>query len=231
MPLIAYDLFFFPEGSHVALSTDPTGQAKVVTPLWYCRYCRVLLIVVYVTSPPAMCLQHWKKHTLGSTRKTHQPEDWVMWDVHSNKLLDDMARIYKPNTMRMVSSEFISWVLKIYFNIMGDLEHIGLGPFDCAEVNSLSTGMHAVFMAHLSCEIVNLYGMSYAGYLVYRRSAHTDGAHYEWVPHEHHAWEFDGFLIRLLHIAGKVSVCNRDDPTVSTIELMKIKWPVSRDSK
>lgn len=52
-------------------------------------------------------------------------------------------------------------MLDVYFSIMADLEHIGVSSFNCAEINSLPSGTHAVFMAAMACEKVDLYGVSY----------------------------------------------------------------------
>eukprot|EP00959_Pyramimonas_sp_CCMP1952_P009159 190879-Pyramimonas_sp.AAC.1 len=73
---------------------------------------------------------------------------------------------------RVLAPGFVNWMLEVYFDIMADLEAIGVPPFNC-EVNSLPSGTHAVFMAAMACETVNVFGMSYTGEGVYTRSAHV----------------------------------------------------------
>ena len=51
-----------------------------------------------------------------------------------------------------------------------------------------------------------------------RRPAPRD--RYAWAPYEHHGWEFDGFLMRLLHLAGRWTLCTRDDPSLSTAQML-----------
>lgn len=43
---------------------------------------------------------------------------------------------------------------------------------------------------------------------------------YSWAPYEHHGWEFDGYLMRLLHLAGRWTICTRDDPSQSTAQML-----------
>ena len=76
------------------------------------------------------------------------------------------------------------------------------------------SGTHALFMATMTCDTVHLYGLSYTGDQVYfrRGNMHDEFRKSSWVPYEHHGWEFDGYLLRLLHLAGRVSICTRDEP-------------------
>eukprot|EP00241_Pyramimonas_parkeae_P006157 CAMPEP_0114231876 /NCGR_PEP_ID=MMETSP0058-20121206/4296_1 /TAXON_ID=36894 /ORGANISM="Pyramimonas parkeae, CCMP726" /LENGTH=392 /DNA_ID=CAMNT_0001343291 /DNA_START=257 /DNA_END=1435 /DNA_ORIENTATION=+ len=146
---------------------------------------------------------------------------WIVWNVRTNRHVNSLAAKYKPVEVRQVTSIFINWMLDVYFSIMADLEHIGVSSFNCAEINSLPSGTHAVFMAAMACEKVDLYGVSYTKDQVFNRAAHVQ---YTWTPYLHHGWDFDGYLFRLLHLAGKASICTRDDKSVSTEELMNSKY-------
>ena len=53
--------------------------------------------------------------------------------------------------MRQVSTVWVDWFLEVYMTIMADLEHLGLGPFECANINSMPSGTHALFMAARTC--------------------------------------------------------------------------------
>jgi hypothetical protein len=78
--------------------------------------------------------------------------------------------------MRQVSAVWVDWFLEVYMTIMADLEHLGLGPFECANINSMPSGTHALFMAARTCAQINLFGMSYTGDLVFERSGHVQYA-------------------------------------------------------
>mmetsp|Transcript_32800 Transcript_32800/g.45552 ORF Transcript_32800/g.45552 Transcript_32800/m.45552 type:complete len:412 (-) Transcript_32800:48-1283(-) len=159
--------------------------------------------------------QRWMNDVVNP--KKSQMQDWVMWSVRANEYLDRLSGTYKPWNIRMIAPEFITWLLKVYFSIMADLEQLGLGPFAC-EINSLPSGTHALFMSAMACEKVNVFGVSYTGKAVFARSAHVQ---YKWAPYEHHNWEWDGFLLRVLHLANRLTICTRDDPDMSTDDMLK----------
>lgn len=79
----------------------------------------------------------------------------------------------RPRVVLQVSAVWVDWFLEVYMTIMADLEHLGLGPFECANINSMPSGTHALFMAARTCAQINLFGMSYTGDLVFQRSGHV----------------------------------------------------------
>ena len=99
-------------------------------------------------------------------------EEWTFWQYNS---IPNIPRIHyklKART-RLLSPFFIRWQMNAYFAIKHDLETLGLGPFHCP--TSVSSGMHAVYMAMAMCKRVSLFGYSYYDEMMTTRAGHNNG--------------------------------------------------------
>lgn len=132
-----------------------------------------------------------------------------MWNTLSNHDIPELNKLYKPHTQRMVASEFMDWMLDVYFELMADMEMLGItglhGHALPCELSALPTGTHAVFMAAISCETVHMFGF------VHQEGAAQSVAQeaaYDWEANERRNWEFDRLVLRLLHLAGQAYLCS-----------------------
>ena len=99
-------------------------------------------------------------------------EEWTFWQYNS---IPNIPRIHyklKART-RLLSPYFIRWQMNAYFAVKHDLETLGLGPFHCP--TSVSSGMHAVYMALAMCKRVSLFGYSYYDEMMTTRAGHNNG--------------------------------------------------------
>ncbi|KAK3264896.1 hypothetical protein CYMTET_26391 [Cymbomonas tetramitiformis] len=160
--------------------------------------------------------QRWMNDVV---KKKPGRQDWVAWHIRSGFHLDAMHKLYGVNVkVRLISPKFIDWMLQGYYEIMADLKRIGVPHLSC-EINSMPGGTHALFLALATCRNpVSLFGLSYSKEILTNRAAHLT---YKWVPYEHHNWDFDGYIFRLLHIAGKATICTRDDASVALNQLVQ----------
>jgi len=101
----------------------------------------------------------------------------------------------------MLSPAEVNWQVEAYFQLRRDARQLGFGPFSCP--SNLNTGLHAILLAQHLCQQVGTFGISHTvGASLGRFSAdnHTIS--------KFHAWDFDALLIRMLHFAGRLDVCN-----------------------
>lgn len=147
-------------------------------------------------------------------------EEWTFWQYNS---IPNIPRIHyklKART-RLLSPYFIRWQMNAYFAVKHDLETLGLGPFHCP--TSVSSGMHAVYMALAMCKRVSLFGYSYYDEMMTTRAGHNNGPQ---AFFSGHSWALDLAMVRLLHIAGHAHVCTGDDPS---LDLMTLRNRPGRD--
>jgi hypothetical protein len=70
-------------------------------------------------------------------------QEWVLWNVRANEYLTGLNNLYRPFPVRMLAPEFVSWFLEVYFDIMADLESIGVPQFECeVRVSPFSPPIH-----------------------------------------------------------------------------------------
>eukprot|EP00192_Tetraselmis_astigmatica_P006368 CAMPEP_0117650890 /NCGR_PEP_ID=MMETSP0804-20121206/1785_1 /TAXON_ID=1074897 /ORGANISM="Tetraselmis astigmatica, Strain CCMP880" /LENGTH=447 /DNA_ID=CAMNT_0005456801 /DNA_START=177 /DNA_END=1520 /DNA_ORIENTATION=+ len=128
-------------------------------------------------------------------------EHWLFWHQNSRMVLGAIQKRFPKVPLYMLSPAEVNWQLKVYFQLRRDLRELGFGPFGCP--SNLNTGLHAILMTQHLCEQIGTFGIS-----------HTLGAmHGRFSADNHtisrfHAWDFDSLLIRLLHFASKIDVCN-----------------------
>ena len=102
------------------------------------------------------------------------------------------------------STPFIEHMLDVYFSLRKSILSMGVPGrsqvFACPK--GLPSGLHALFLAMLQCDTVDLFGFSYTDEML---SSRADKISPRLAPT--HAWDFDILLIRLLFLAGKVRLC------------------------
>jgi hypothetical protein len=136
-------------------------------------------------------------------------EQWLFWSAASSVYIGDIKRRYPMVRTGLLHGSLVAWMLKVYFLLRQNLVELGLGEFPCPE--SLSSGIHSAFLATQVCQRTNLFGFSYSSEVLRTRPGHMDKHH---TMHTAHSWELDVLVIRLLHLAGDLSVCSADDPSL-----------------
>ena len=174
-------------------------------------------------------------------RQASPGEGWVFWhydtlsqevDSKEKSVLEKIyAKFGKTPSYFVLSPEMINWQLQVYFAYMKEATALGLAPRSPYSINKfifrkpelLSTGMHAILLAHQLCDKVNLFGFSINPYEIL-----TDYGTYFQIPKEpapkqkkkkrfapkktqeasrKHSWHFETQLIRLLHLSREAFVC------------------------
>mmetsp|Transcript_2696 Transcript_2696/g.7633 ORF Transcript_2696/g.7633 Transcript_2696/m.7633 type:complete len:670 (+) Transcript_2696:228-2237(+) len=141
--------------------------------------------------------------------KNTKGEQWLFWNSASVVYLPEVKRRYPNVELGLLHSSLISWMVKVYFQLRSDLGRLGLGGYSCPE--NLSSGIHSILLATQVCQQTNLFGFSYSADVLRTRPGHMDKGH---TMHSAHSWDFDVLLVRLLQLAGHLTVCTADDPSI-----------------
>jgi len=128
-------------------------------------------------------------------------ETWIFWHRNTRPILGVIQKRYPKVRLLLLSAAQVNWQLQVYFQLRQDLRSLGFGPFDCP--SNLNTGMHAILMATHLCQQVGTFGISHT----------VEGSQGRFSSDNHttsrfHSWDFDSLLVRLLHYASKIDVCN-----------------------
>jgi hypothetical protein len=78
-----------------------------------------------------IAVQRWVRDVVSNGKRAEK--DWLLWHVLSNRFIDSLASKYPGVHVRQVSKLWVDWFLEVYMTIMADLEHLGLGPFECVK--------------------------------------------------------------------------------------------------
>eukprot|EP00899_Mesostigma_viride_P027079 jgi/Mesvir1/7556/Mv19298-RA.1 len=127
------------------------------------------------------------------------PPPKLFWDYFVVPYSRYLHHKYPKAHMRTLAVELINWELAIFSQLRKDLTRIGLGPFGCYQ--TMSSGMHGLFLSLIFCTTVDVYGFSLA----------PDGSFADSfarkAPSEGISWEFEALVVKLLHFAGGINVC------------------------
>jgi len=141
-------------------------------------------------------------------------ETWAFWQYNSIINIPQIHLKLKAKT-RLLAPAFLKWQMDVYFALKRDLEGLGFGPFHCP--TSVSSGIHAVYMAIALCNKVSVFGYSYYDQMLTTRAGHNNGPQPFFTGH---SWKLDLTMVRILALAGHLDVCTGDDPSIALEKLV-----------
>ena len=131
--------------------------------------------------------------------KPAQGETWIFWH-YGSAMYYKAASAANPETYFM-SVPAINHEIDAYFAIRKDVQELGIGKnFECP--TNLPTGLHAIMLATMMCESVNLFGFSYDMKMLESRKDTTSPR-----VSPSHAWGVDTAMLRLLSLSGSLNLC------------------------
>ena len=127
-------------------------------------------------------------------------ETWLFWH-YGSAMYYKAANAANPQNVYFLSVPAINHEIDSYFAIRKDVVELGLGKNYACPTN-LPTGLHAIMLATMMCDVVNLFGFSYDMKMLESRKDTTSPR-----VSASHAWGVDTAMLRLLHLSDTINLC------------------------
>ena len=127
-------------------------------------------------------------------------ETWLFWH-YGSAMYYKAANAANPENVYFLSVPAINHEIDSYFAIRKDVVELGLGKNYACPTN-LPTGLHAIMLATMMCDVVNLFGFSYDMKMLESRKDTTSPR-----VSASHAWGVDTAMLRLLHLSDTINLC------------------------
>ena len=127
-------------------------------------------------------------------------ETWLFWH-YGSAMYYKAANAANPQNVYFLSVPAINHEIDSYFAIRKDVAELGLGKNYACPTN-LPTGLHAIMLATMMCDVVNLFGFSYDMKMLESRKDTTSPR-----VSSSHAWGVDTAMLRLLHLSDAINLC------------------------
>uniref|UniRef100_A0A7S0MSG1 Uncharacterized protein n=1 Tax=Pyramimonas obovata TaxID=1411642 RepID=A0A7S0MSG1_9CHLO len=123
----------------------------------------------------------------------------LFWNLFTAPYLNHIQERYPHVQMHLIATDLVQWQLNGFSQLRKDLYRLGMGPFECYRF--MSSGVHGLLLAMLTCETIDMFGFSVS--LDNFAQSFNHGR-----PSESHSWDFETVLMRLLYFSGAINVCN-----------------------